>query len=64
MKVKIYYYFQSYNNQHWVNYLFYYDASAPIKIGVMYGMVPGVLISLGTDKHLKYLELMGDKKVN
>ncbi|XP_058800086.1 peroxisomal acyl-coenzyme A oxidase 3 isoform X3 [Phymastichus coffea] len=42
----------------WFNYLFYYDPSAPIKMGVIYGMVPSVLISLGTERHLDYLEDM------
>ncbi|XP_014215608.1 peroxisomal acyl-coenzyme A oxidase 3 isoform X2 [Copidosoma floridanum] len=41
----------------WINYFFYYDASIPIKVGVMYGMVPNVLMSLGTDYHC---ECIGD----
>ncbi|OXU31199.1 hypothetical protein TSAR_015946 [Trichomalopsis sarcophagae] len=49
-------------SQGWFNYMFYYDPSVPIKMGVMYGMVPSVLISLGTEHHHEYLEQMAQGK--
>lgn len=45
------------------NYLFFYDPSAPIKMGVIYGMVPSVLLSLGTEQHLDHIEEMGKGQV-
>ena len=54
---------QPQENRDWFNYLFYYDPSAPIKIGVMYGMVPSVIMSLGTERHLKHLDEMFEGKV-
>ncbi|KAJ8680097.1 hypothetical protein QAD02_015884 [Eretmocerus hayati] len=49
-------------NQNWMSYLYYVDPSPPIKIGVMYGMVPSVLVALGNEEHSKHLEEIADGK--
>ncbi|XP_076245022.1 peroxisomal acyl-coenzyme A oxidase 3 isoform X2 [Calliopsis andreniformis] len=36
---------------HWFNILFQYDASIPVKMGVMQGMVPKTIFTLGTEDH-------------
>lgn len=40
----------------WFNYLFHYDASLPIVAGITQGMVPSVLLSLGSERHWNILE--------
>lgn len=32
-------------------YLFQYDGSVPIKLSIMYSMVPSTLLALGTEQH-------------
>ncbi|XP_011506012.1 PREDICTED: peroxisomal acyl-coenzyme A oxidase 3 [Ceratosolen solmsi marchali] len=51
-------------DQDLMNYLFFYNPSVPIKRGVIYGMVPIVLISLGTEHHLKYFEQIMERKIS
>ncbi|XP_014236981.1 peroxisomal acyl-coenzyme A oxidase 3-like isoform X1 [Trichogramma pretiosum] len=50
------------DNNTWFNHLFYVDPSAPVKIGVVYGMVPSTLVSLGTDQHFEYIQQMAEGK--
>ncbi|KAG7208991.1 hypothetical protein KM043_015158 [Ampulex compressa] len=37
-------------------FLFHYDSSVPIKIGISQAMVPSALMSLGTDQHMDQVE--------
>ncbi|XP_046820780.1 peroxisomal acyl-coenzyme A oxidase 3 [Vespa crabro] len=39
----------------WINILFQYDSSIPIKLNVMHGMVPNTILSLGTERHMDIL---------
>ncbi|XP_076182436.1 peroxisomal acyl-coenzyme A oxidase 3 isoform X2 [Ptiloglossa arizonensis] len=48
------------SNLHWFNILFQYDASIPIKIGVMQGMAPSVIYALGTEDQYDIAEKLQD----
>ncbi|KAL2721083.1 peroxisomal acyl-coenzyme A oxidase 3 [Vespula maculifrons] len=39
----------------WFNILFQYDASIPVKMSVMHGMVPNTVFTLGTERHMDIL---------
>ncbi|CAL7950305.1 unnamed protein product [Xylocopa violacea] len=43
-------------HNYWVNMLFAYDASIPVKMGVMCGMVPSTIFALGTEAHRDILQ--------
>lgn len=36
--------------------MFIYDGSLPIVNGLNHGMVPGVLFSMGSERHMPYIE--------
>ncbi|XP_017882631.1 peroxisomal acyl-coenzyme A oxidase 3 [Ceratina calcarata] len=38
-------------HSHWFNILFQYDASIPVKMGILDGMVPSTLFALGSEIH-------------
>ncbi|XP_078038973.1 peroxisomal acyl-coenzyme A oxidase 3 isoform X2 [Augochlora pura] len=44
----------------WFNVIFQYDASIPIKMGVMQGMVPSAIFALGTEDHYDIAEKLQD----
>nr|XP_031828921.1 peroxisomal acyl-coenzyme A oxidase 3 [Nomia melanderi]XP_031828922.1 peroxisomal acyl-coenzyme A oxidase 3 [Nomia melanderi]XP_031828924.1 peroxisomal acyl-coenzyme A oxidase 3 [Nomia melanderi]XP_031828925.1 peroxisomal acyl-coenzyme A oxidase 3 [Nomia melanderi]XP_031828926.1 peroxisomal acyl-coenzyme A oxidase 3 [Nomia melanderi] len=44
------------NHRDWFNVIFQYDASIPIKMGVMQGMVPVAILTLGTKDHSEIAE--------
>ncbi|XP_054003972.1 peroxisomal acyl-coenzyme A oxidase 3 [Hylaeus anthracinus] len=48
------------NHLHWFNVLFQYDASVPIKMGVMQGMVPAAIFSLGTEDQYEVAQKIQD----
>ncbi|XP_015437004.1 PREDICTED: peroxisomal acyl-coenzyme A oxidase 3-like [Dufourea novaeangliae] len=49
-------------HRYWFNVLFQYDASTPVKMGVMQGMVPSVLFALGTKDHYDVAEKLQERK--
>lgn len=51
-------------HRHWFNILFQYDASIPIKMGVMDGMVPSAILALGTDSHYETAEQIQEGEVS
>lgn len=38
-------------HRHWFTIIYQYEASIPIKMGVMDGMVPITILALGTEDH-------------
>lgn len=43
--------------------IIYYDSSSFYKIEIMYKLVTKVIVSLGTERHVEYLQQMAQKKV-
>lgn len=50
------------DNPGWFNYLFFYDGSLPIITGITQGMVPSVILTLGSDRHGDILEKLQEGK--
>lgn len=44
--------------------MFQYEASIPIKMGVMDGMVPSTILALGTEDHYDTAEKIQDGRVS
>ncbi|XP_043259762.1 peroxisomal acyl-coenzyme A oxidase 3-like [Colletes gigas] len=49
-------------HMHWFNILFQYDASIPIKVGIMQGLVPTTFIALGSKDQYDVAEKIEDGK--
>ncbi|KAJ8680098.1 hypothetical protein QAD02_015885 [Eretmocerus hayati] len=48
----------------WINYLLYLDPSIAAKIAITSGIVPSILLSMGNEKHFKYLNGMIDRTLS
>lgn len=49
---------------HWFNIVFQYEASIPIKMGVMDGMVPSTILALGNDDHFQTVAKIQEGEVS
>nr|XP_046484334.1 peroxisomal acyl-coenzyme A oxidase 3 isoform X1 [Neodiprion pinetum] len=50
-------------NAAWIDTMFQYDGSLPVKTAVTFGMVPGVVFALGTERHSEFLEKLREGEI-